>query len=200
MRNRFILPATIAVALIVTGLSTAGAAKPGNGIPEQLARIEAALTTLVGLVPPPPPEPTAYNRTRLLVPFVTNQAGFDTGITIANTGLDSSGVVGTAGACTVHYFGKLSNGNPPPALSETTNIQVAPGQTISFVLSSGGSGGLVGSPNFQGYIEIDCAFPFAHGFSFITDGPIGQARVASSAPALVLPRERTNTTVEAAGQ
>ena len=201
MRNRLSMLSISAVVLtVVIALSTVVLAQGGNGIPERLGRIEATLTQLLGLIPAPPPEPTAYNRTRLLIPFVTNQAGFDTGVAIANTGRDSTGVVGTAGACTIHYFGTLPNGVPPQRVSESTNRAVAAGETITFVLSTGGTAGLQGNANFQGYIEIDCAFPFGHGFSVITDGPIGQARIASSAPALVLPRERTNTRVEGLGQ
>lgn len=197
MRSRLILISTTALMLVGTALSTIGSAQGGNGIPERLDRIETALTQLLGLLPD---TPTAYNHTRLLVPFVTNQAGFDTGIAIANTGVDSTGTVGLAGTCTIHYFGRLPNGSAPSTLSETTDRAVAAGETISFVLSTGGAAGLRGNPNFQGYIEIDCSFPFGHGFSFITDGPIGQARIASSSPALVLPRQRTNTSVEGLGQ
>jgi hypothetical protein len=58
---------------------------------------------------------------------------------------------------------------------------------LTFVLSSGGNFGITGTPGFQGYLEITCEFRFAHGFNFITDGPIGQARVAASSPVLVLP-------------
>ena len=200
MSKRITLASVGVAATLVLAWSTTGQAAQGNSIPDRLGRIEAALTELLGLLPPTPPEPTAYNRTRLLIPFVTNQAGFDTGVAIANTGLDSTGQVGSAGACSIHYFGTLPNGAPVTRASETTNRAVAAGETIAFVLSSGGSAGILGNPNFQGYLEIDCAFPFGHGFSFVTDGPIGQARVASSSPALVLPRERTNTTVEGLGQ
>jgi hypothetical protein len=119
---------------------------------------------------------------------------------IVNTGQDSTGIVGIAGTCTLHYFGTVLGGGPPATPSQTTNRAVNVGETFTLVLSTGGSLGLTGSPGFQGYIEVDCAFPFAHGFSFITDGPIGVARVASSSPALVLPRERSTTQVEGLGQ
>jgi hypothetical protein len=197
VRNRLSLSVT-AFILATAGLSTVAFAQGGNGVPDRLGRIEAALTELLGLVPPPSPPPTAYNRTRLLIPFVTNQAGFDTGIAIANTGLDSTGQVGSAGVCAIHYFGRV--GSTPVNTTQTTSQAVSPGDSFTFVLSTGGALGVNGLANFQGYLEIDCAFPFAHGFSFITDGPIGQARVASSSPALVLPRERTNTQVEGLGQ
>jgi hypothetical protein len=137
-------------------------------------------------------------RTRLLLPFVTNTAGFDTGVAVANTGLDSSGTVGKAGTCTIYYFGTTGAG-PAPA-PQTTNAPLAPGQSLTFVVSSGGTHGLVGTPNFQGYIEILCEFPFAHGFGFMTDGPIGTARVGSTIPAIVLPLNRQPNFLESAGQ
>jgi hypothetical protein len=196
-RRLTLISSFVAVGLVAAWSST-GHAAPGNSIPDQLARIEAAVTELLGLVPPPPTPPTAYNRTRLLIPFVTNQAGFDTGVAVVNTGLDSSGQVGSAGACAVHYFGRV--GSTPVSTTQTTSQAVAPGDSFTFVLSTGGALGVNGLANFQGYLEIDCAFPFGHGFSFISDGPIGAARVASSSPALVLPRERTNTQIEGLGQ
>ncbi len=52
-------------------------------------------------------------QTTLLFPFVTNQQGFDTGIVIANTGLDylnptgkvTSAASGQSGACTFNFYG-----------------------------------------------------------------------------------------------
>jgi hypothetical protein len=57
-----------------------------------------------------------------------------------------------------------------------------------------------GYAGFQGYIEFNCNFPFAHGFGFMTDGPIGTARVGSTVPMLVLPSVRNSPKVESAGQ
>jgi len=125
--------------------------------------------------------------TNLLFPFVTNQAGFDTGIAISNTSRDpfsgNSGRV-QAGTCTINYYGATTGGPAPSA--QTTNADVAAGSTLAFVLSSGGGLGVTGTPNFQGYIIAQCRFQFAHGFAFITDGPIGQARVAEGYIALVM--------------
>lgn len=127
--------------------------------------------------------------TNLLFPYVTNWAGFDTGIAIANTSQDQFGSPNDrlqAGRCTLNYFGRLANGNPPTTTREQTDRDVAAGETITMVLSSGGGLGLRGNANFQGYIIAQCDFRFAHGFAFITDGPIGQARVAEGYLALVL--------------
>jgi hypothetical protein len=125
--------------------------------------------------------------TNLLFPFVTNQAGFDTGIAISNTSRDPfSGNAGRvqAGTCTMNYYG-ATTGGPAPS-PQTTNADVAAGSTLAFVLSSGGGLGVTGTPNFQGYIIAQCRFQFAHGFAFITDGPIGQAKVAEGYIALVM--------------
>lgn len=130
-------------------------------------------------------------QTNLLFPFVTNRVGFDTGIAIANTSEDT-GVFSDpqnrrqSGRCRLNYFGRLANGNAPSPASETTDREVASGETITMVLSSGGDAGLRGSATFQGYIIAQCDFRFAHGFAFITDGPVGQARVAEGYLALVL--------------
>jgi len=128
-------------------------------------------------------------QTNLLFPYVTNWAGFDTGIAIANTSDDPFSDPQNrrqAGRCRMNYFGRLPNGNAPTTLREETDREVAAGETITMVLSSGGGLGLRGNANFQGYIIAQCDFRFAHGFAFITDGPIGQARVAEGYLALVL--------------
>jgi len=133
-------------------------------------------------------------QTNLLFPFVTNQAGFDTGIAITNTSADpltSGSPQGdparlNSGQCTLSYYGRLANGQTPTNASETTSSPVTTDQALTMVLSSGGNYGLRGNANFQGYIIAQCNFLFAHGFAFITDGPIGQARVAEGYLALVL--------------
>jgi hypothetical protein len=128
-------------------------------------------------------------QTNLLFPYVTNWAGFDTGLAIANTSQDPFSSPNDRlqnGRCTLNYYGRLANGNPPATTSEQTDRDVAAGETITLVLSTGGGLGLKGNPNFQGYIIATCNFQFGHGFAFITDGPIGQARVAEGYLALVL--------------
>jgi hypothetical protein len=167
-------------------------------IPERLTAIEVTLKKVLRAVTPR--KPSTISRTRLLFPIATNTLGFETSIAVANTGQDSSGVIGKAGICTLHYFGQGPNGNPPSRRSESTNRPVNVGETITLVLSTGGALGLQGNPNFQGYVEVDCDFPFAHGWAFLADGPIGQARVATTIPALVLPNDRRNQREESTGQ
>jgi hypothetical protein len=125
--------------------------------------------------------------TNLLFPFVTNQAGFDTGLTIANTGADPFGTVGQTGTCTLNFFGTNMGGPSNPV---QTSAPVPPGSTLSMVLSSGGSFGTMAVPGFQGYMIAVCNFAYAHGFTFTTDGPIGQASVAASTQPTTICRNR----------
>jgi hypothetical protein len=124
--------------------------------------------------------------TNLLFPFVTNQAGFDTGIAISNTSTDPFGVPQRqqAGACTVNYYGSSLAGPAPPA--QRTSSTVASGSHLAFVVSSGGTHGIAPTPGFQGYLIVQCDFRYGHGFAFITDGPIGAARVAEGYLGLVM--------------
>jgi len=195
MLRHFVLVQLVVGAFAVLCTTGVAIAQGNNGVPERLGRIEDLLRQVITSLTPEPP--TSQTSTRLLFPFVTNQAGFDTGIAISNTGRDSTGTIGTAGTCTVNYFGQVTGGGPAPA-PQTTNAPIPAGGQLTFVLSSGGNLGITGTPGFQGYIEVDCAFPFAHGFGFLTDGPIGQARIGTTIPALVLPSQRTAP--ESAGQ
>ena len=46
--------------------------------------------------------------TKLLFPFVTNQAGFDTGIAISNISDDPFGTEKQEGTCTIYYYGRVT--------------------------------------------------------------------------------------------
>jgi hypothetical protein len=119
--------------------------------------------------------------TNLLFPFVTNQAGFDTGIAIANTSLDPFGTKTQAGSCIVNYYGNTTGGGAAPAAA--TSPSVAAGTELVFTLSGGG-GGVAATPGFQGYIIAQCAFQYGHGFAFISD--IAGQKVAEGYLALVM--------------
>jgi hypothetical protein len=142
--------------------------------------------------------------TNLLFPFVTAQSGFDTGIAISNTSADHFSDPGDrrqGGRCTIHYFGNVTGGGNAPN-AQTTNADIPAGGQLTFVLSSGGNFGIAGTPGFQGYIFARCLFRYAHGFAFVTDGPIGQARVAEGYLALVVtddPFDSRGTTAESLG-
>jgi hypothetical protein len=105
----------------------------------------------------------------LLFPFVTNQAGFDTGVAIANTSLDPFKTPTQSGNVTLNYYGNTTGGGAAPAAATTTSV-VAAGAELVFTLSGGGTNGIAATPGFQGYIIAVAAFQYCHGFAFITDG------------------------------
>jgi len=110
--------------------------------------------------------------THLLFPFVTNTAGFDTGLAIANTSMDQYGTSTQTGTCTFNFFGTAA----PAAV--TTAAAVAPGTVYANLTS-------VLAPGFQGYVIADCQFQFAHGFAFITQ--IGTFLGTEGYLALIIP-------------
>jgi RHS repeat-associated protein len=96
--------------------------------------------------------------TNLLFPFVTNQAGFDTGLAIANTSAVPFGTTPQTGACTLNFYGPTA-----PFVTGPLNSNAAPG--------------------FQGYTIAVCNFQYAHGFAYISD--IGARNLAMGYLALV---------------
>ncbi len=112
--------------------------------------------------------------TNLLFPFVTNIAGFDTGLAISNTSTDPFGTATQAGSCTLNLYGSGA-----AAAINTPTIQS--GAVYTTLLSSNASG-------FQGYIIASCRFQYAHGFAFVTDGFGGPGRGLSQGYlALIIP-------------
>lgn len=125
------------------------------------------------------PAAAGSKRTALLLPFATNQAGFDTSVSIANTTADPFGDKTASGACTLSYF---SQSGASPAAQTTT--EVLAGRTLTFVLSAGGTNGIQPRAGFQGYIIVDCAFANAVGTAYLTSGPSFQN--AASIPVTVI--------------
>jgi hypothetical protein len=111
-------------------------------------------------------------RTILLYPFVTNQAGFDTGLAIANTSTDPFGTSPQVGACSLNWFGGATS--PAPS----TSGSIASGAVFTTLASTT-------VPNFQGYMIAVCNFQYAHGFAFISD--LGARNLAMGYLALVIP-------------
>jgi hypothetical protein len=68
------------------------------------------------------------------------------------------------------------------------DVHVPQEQQLAFVVSSGGTHGVVATPGFQGYIVVECDFPHARGLAMVTDEPIGHARIASSYVAEIICR------------
>src|ERR1039457_43628 len=98
---------------------------------------------------------SAAASTKLSFPFVTDQAGFDTEITISNTSLDTQGSTAQAGTCVVTFYGYNA---PGPGTTQS----IAAGKQLVFNASQGG-GGIAPAPSFQGYVMANCAFPLARG-------------------------------------
>jgi len=97
----------------------------------------------------------AICRTILLFPFLTNQAGFDTGIAISNTSTDPFGTVPQAASCDTYWYGANS-------IPKYTTPSVATATTWVDLVSTR-------APNFQGYMIAVCGFQYAHGFAFVSD-------------------------------
>jgi hypothetical protein len=112
--------------------------------------------------------------TNILFPFVTNQAGFDTGLVISNTSLDPYLTGTQAGACEIYYYGQTTGGGSAPATQTSTTV--AAGSQLVWTLSGGGTNNVTATPGFQGYIISRCYFQYGHGFAFMSD--LGAARLA----------------------
>jgi hypothetical protein len=110
-------------------------------------------------------------RTNLLYPFVTNIAGFDTGLAISNTSTDPFGTAAQQGPCTLNFYGS----NAPAAV---TTAPIASGTTYTNLAS-------LAAPNFQGYVIAVCNFQYAHGFAFVSD--LGARNLAMGYLALIIP-------------
>lgn len=97
-------------------------------------------------------------QTSLLFPFVTSNAGFDTGIAISNTTTDPFGSSPATGTCSLNFYG---TGAPTPntGVAAPGGTQ-ASGTSNAFLLSSV-------APNFAGYMIAVCNYPDGHGFGYI---------------------------------
>ena len=129
---------------------------------------------------PKPPNPK--NVTWLFVPFVTCQAGYDTGVVITNPGLSLLGIPERAGMCTIFYTGEVHPAQQTihgtDAIQSSSEEQfsllpivqesavIPPGKQLTFVLTTGGNYGIAATPGFQGYLLIRCDFPNARGVAF----------------------------------
>lgn len=101
-------------------------------------------------------------QTTLLFTFLTNQAGFDSGFSIAGTGTGLYGDPQQGGTCTINMYGANAPATPPvvtvPSAGEghTTISAIAPG--------------------FQGFAVAVCNFNYAHGYAFLSDGFMGPGK------------------------
>ncbi len=128
-------------------------------------------------------------RTTLLFPFVTSQAGFDTGLIITHGSLPALGGVGEArgGACDLHFFGVGPEGQAELLVQHTTVIE--PGEQLVFTFADGNPArNIIRMDQFQGYLIADCRYPGARGYAFMSDGVGGIADLAMGylAPVITL--------------
>jgi hypothetical protein len=106
----------------------------------------------------------------LLFPYVTEIAGFDTGLAIANTSTDPFGSTPQAGTCTLNWYGTAA-----PAATVTPSVASG---TVWAGLTS------LLAPGFNGYVIAVCNFEYAHGFAFVSD--LGARNLAMGYLALIL--------------
>jgi hypothetical protein len=166
------LPGTTTVTLSYAPTATSGVASSTLPIP----RFSTGTTPFSGNV-------FSINkcRTILLYPYVTNQAGFDTGLTVANTSSDPFGTGLQAGSCTLNFYGGTTTAPttpPAPLVIPGGGLPIAAGTVWANTL------GTI-APTFQGYIFAVCDFQFAHGFAFISD--VGARNLAMGYLALIIP-------------
>jgi len=114
--------------------------------------------------------------TNLLFPFITNQAGFDTGIALLNTTQDPFGTAAQAGTCALNFYGQ----NAPPQFVTPVipaGVNLAPPGNWAFMASTI-------APGFEGYMIAICNFQLAHGYAFVSD--LGAQKLAHGYLALIL--------------
>jgi hypothetical protein len=117
-------------------------------------------------------------RTILLYPYITNQGGFDTGLTVANTSQDPVYTTGEQhGTCTFTWYGGTTAAPTTPPAPVVTPV-IAGGTVWANTLNAI-------APEFQGYAFAVCNFQFAHGFAFISD--LGARNLAMGYLALIIP-------------
>jgi hypothetical protein len=179
----------------------------GSGTVNGMFAPISTITTMSSVAPVPRFADTSSSKTvyvidpcatNLLFPFVSNQAGFDTGLVISNTSKDPWGHPIQSGVCKLNYYGNTNGGAAPPA---QTSAAVPAGDHLIWGLSSGGTLGIAATQGFQGYIIAQCKFQFAHGFAFISD--YGNTKTAHGYLALIMdnPKIRDDvSTSETLGQ
>lgn len=131
--------------------------------------------------------------TNLLYPFVTTAAGFDTGLAVANTGVDVDGLAtssaGQSGTCTLYMFGPGAPTTPPVTPS------IAAGTVLAWSVYAGAPPAVPGLPDWTGYVIARCAFQYGHGYAFISD--LGASKLAQGYLALVIPDRGGDRPVDA---
>ena len=108
--------------------------------------------------------------TDLLFPFVTNENGFETGISIANTTTDPFGTGPQNGSCYIQFYGDAAPPSNTTTTAPCTSAGACTGTINSGKVFANTLSGIIGASNsFQGYAIAVCNFQLAHGFAFISD-------------------------------
>ena len=105
---------------------------------------------------------TSSCQTTLLFTFLTNQAGFDSGFSIAGTGTGLFNDPKQGGTCTINLYGANAPATPPTV----TVPSAGEGHTTISAIA----------PGFQGFGVAVCNFNYAHGYAFLSDGFMGPGR------------------------
>jgi hypothetical protein len=145
----------------------------------------------------------AQCQTTLLFPFVTNAAGFETGIAISNTSKDPFGAAKPqSGTCTLSFYG--TGGTNPTAVvapnsNEGAGQPYAAGEAYAFTLTQALAVNAANPATFQGYIIASCNFNYAHGFGYITYGFPGTSSDTMGYLALTTGRGATGAVADSTG-
>jgi len=159
----------------------------GSTVSVDFAPLSTVITAASGPIPRFVPSSTPLTgftinacQTVLLFPFLSNLAGFDTGLAISNTSTDPFGTSPQTGTCTLNFYGTAA---PAPFVTPSVASATAYTNLVSTI-----------APGFQGYMIAQCRFQYAHGFAFVTDGFGGPGRGLSQGYlALIIPDPTSNS-------
>ena len=105
--------------------------------------------------------------------YVSNQAGEDRVVVLANTSVDGFGTAASSGACVVTYRGSVLGGGAPP---DPVVVPLPAGGTRSIVLSRGLPAlGVPPAPGFQGYLHSSCDVASTRGADYRIEAPANLA-------------------------
>jgi len=132
-------------------------------------------------------------RTTLLFPFVSTKGGWNSGLSIANTALDTNvwaaNTTGQLGGVTLYFFGVNPDTGAAVTDSVNSDLTSSTGKDISSACRGLDASGRVAAgtqtacvvktllgllptkpSNFDGYVIAVTGFNFGHGFSVVLDG------------------------------